>query len=49
MLLGGNEFLMQHKIIREDQFSKYRFSSLIREELARRLEKSLRELTAQEL
>lgn len=49
MLLGGDEFLMTHKIIRDDQFSKYRFSSLIREELARRLEKNLKELTEDDL
>ena len=49
MLLGGDEFLMKHKIIRDDQFSKYRFSSLIREELARRLEKNLDQLTAEDM
>lgn len=48
MLLGGDEFLMRHKIIREDAYSKYRFSSLIREELARRLDKNLQELTAED-
>lgn len=49
MLLGGDEFLMKHRIIRDDTFSKYRFSSLIREELARRLDKNLNELTAADI
>jgi hypothetical protein len=49
MLLGGDEFLMKHKIIRDDIYSKYRFSSLIREELARRMDKRESELTSDDI